>query len=262
MESKVDVSAIPAFDDNYIWLLTREGYSGCAVVDPGDEEPVIQTLEAKGLMLDAILVTHKHGDHVGGIRELKQRWPNALVYGPANEPIKTIEHRLVAGDSVKLEDLGIHFDVLDVPGHTEGHIAYVTEGAVFCGDTLFAGGCGRVFSGTHEQLSDSLLRLAKLPLDILVYCAHEYTQANLGFAQWVEPDNSDLQSRVKHVADLRNKGQATVPSTLNEELLTNPFMRTQAPDVIAAAERWAGETLNNPAAVFHALRTWKDKEYD
>ena len=256
------VSAIPAFDDNYIWLLTREGYSGCAVVDPGDEEPVIEALEAKGLTLDAILITHKHGDHVGGIRELKQRWPNAIVFGPANEPIKTLEQRLGAGDTVTLDGLGAHFDVLDVPGHTEGHIAYYAEGVLFCGDTLFAGGCGRVFSGTHEQLSDSLLRLANLPLETSVYCAHEYTQANLGFAQWVEPESVDLQKRVDDVAQLRKQQQATVPSTLNDELLTNPFMRTRDANVIAAASTWAGESLNSPAAVFRALRTWKDQEYD
>ena len=232
------------------------------MVDPGDEEPVIELLEAQGLTLDAILVTHKHGDHVGGIRALKQRWPNAKIYGPANESIKTIEQHLKAGDRVQLDGLDAQFDVLDVPGHTEGHIAYYTEGILFCGDTLFAGGCGRVFSGTHEQLSDSLLGLANLPLDTLVYCAHEYTQDNLGFAQWVEPENEDLQKRVQQVAELRDQQLATVPSTLNEELLTNPFMRTQQSDVIAAAERWASKTLNNPAAVFRALRTWKDNEYD
>ena len=194
------IEPIRAFDDNYIWLLTRESYGGCAVVDPGDSEPVIETLEGRGLRLEAILVTHKHGDHVGGIAELVQRWPGVQVFGPANEPIKRLSHRLGAGDEVRLDGLGTSFEVLDVPGHTEGHIAYVGEGLLFCGDTLFACGCGRVFSGTFEQLSDSLQLLTGLPVDTRCYCAHEYTQDNIGFARWVEPDNPDLQLRAERVA--------------------------------------------------------------
>ena len=162
----IDIRPIAAFDDNYIWLLTRPGERRCVVVDPGDEDPVIERLQAAGLVLDAILITHKHGDHVGGIRGLKARWPGAVVYGPAGEPIKALERRLRHGDRVMLNSLGVAFDVIDVPGHTEGHIAYYGDfgdGVLFCGDTLFAGGCGRVFSGTFEQLSDSLQRLAALP---------------------------------------------------------------------------------------------------
>jgi len=258
----LNIEPIPAFDDNYIWLLTRDGYKGCAVVDPGDDEPVIKTLKKRGLRLDAILITHKHGDHVGGIAELKERWPKVDVYGPANEPIKRVKHKLSGGDIVELDGLGISFDVLDVPGHTEGHIAYTGEGALFCGDTLFACGCGRVFSGTFEQLSDSLQALAELPADTRCYCAHEYTQDNIGFAKWVEPDNPDLLVREERVAGLRAAGESTVPSILGDEMLTNPFMRTDEPSVIKAAEKWAGEALGSPREVFRALRTWKDKEYD
>ena len=262
MASELKIEPIPAFDDNYIWLLSRNGSDACAVVDPGDDEPVREVLTKRGLKLKTILITHKHGDHVGGVAALKADWPKATVYGPAREPISTLERRLGAGDVVELDELELSLDVLDVPGHTEGHIAYYTHGVLFCGDTLFACGCGRVFSGTFEQLSDSLRSLAELPADTRVYCAHEYTMANIGFAKWVEPDNPDLAVREERVRDLREAGEPSVPSSLAEELLTNPFMRTDQPEVIAAAERWAGRELSSPAEVFTALRSWKDKDYD
>lgn len=258
----IDIRPIPAFDDNYIWQLSRPGYGGCAVVDPGDDEPVIERLRDERLALDAILITHKHGDHVGGIRGLKAQWPHAVVYGPAGEPIKTLDRRLSGGDLVHLSGLELTFEVLDVPGHTEGHIAYFGEGALFCGDTMFAAGCGRVFSGTFEQLSRSLQRLGRLPGGTHVYCAHEYTLANLGFAAWVEPDSLALQSRAERERNRRRAGEPTVPSLLAEELATNPFMRTREPNVVLAAEAWVGASLSDADAVFKALRTWKDKEYD
>ena len=258
----IEVRPIPAFDDNYIWLLTRPGWPGCAVVDPGDEDPVIEALAAAGLRLDTILVTHKHGDHVGGIRGLKARWPDARVYGPAGEPIATLEERLHGGDRVELSGLELTFEVLDVPGHTEGHIAYHGEGMLFCGDTLFAGGCGRVFSGTFGQLSDSLIRIGELPAQTRVYCAHEYTLANLGFAAWVEPGSAALAERTAAARATRARGEPTVPSTVELELATNPFMRTDRPDVITAASNWAGRPLDSRAEVFRALRTWKDRDYD
>lgn len=258
----IDIRPIPAFDDNYIWLLTRPGYRGCAVVDPGDEDPVIERLRTEGLTLDAILVTHKHGDHVGGIRGLKAVWPEARVYGPANEPIATLEEHLRGGDRVVLAPLGAEFRVLDVPGHTEGHIAYHGQGALFCGDTLFAAGCGRVFSGTFEQLSDSLIRIGQLPTETRVYCAHEYTLANLGFAAWVEPQSPALAARTQRDRERRERAEPTVPSLIGEELATNPFMRTDQAGVVAAASAWAGRSLHDRAEVFRALRTWKDKDYD
>ncbi|RMG35704.1 MAG: hydroxyacylglutathione hydrolase [Gammaproteobacteria bacterium] len=262
MASELRIEPIPAFEDNYIWLLTREGHDGCTVVDPGDDDPVREVLNARDLRLDTILVTHKHGDHVGGIAGLKGDWPEAVVYGPTNEPIRSVERHLRGGEIVELEGLDLSLDVLDVPGHTEGHIAYYTPGALFCGDTLFACGCGRVFSGTFEQLAESLRSLAELPVDTRVYCAHEYTLDNIGFAKWVEPENPDLLVREERVRELRQAGRPSVPSTLGEELLTNPFMRTDQPEVIAAAEHWAGRSLASPTEVFTALRTWKDKEYD
>lgn len=223
---------------------------------------MIERLQAEGLTLDAILVTHKHGDHVGGIRGLKARWPDAVVYGPLNEPIVTLERRLCGGDQVMLDGLRAQFAIIDVPGHTEGHIAYYGQGALFCGDTLFAAGCGRVFSGTFEQLSDSLIRIAALPADTRVYCAHEYTLANLGFAAWVEPENADLEARTRRDRLRREHNEPTVPSSIGEELATNPFMRTDRDSVISAAGAWAGRPLKDRAAVFRALRTWKDRDYD
>ncbi|MGB5563683.1 MAG: hydroxyacylglutathione hydrolase [Sedimenticolaceae bacterium] len=258
----IDIRPIPAFDDNYIWLLSRPGHKGCAVVDPGDEDPVIERLRTEGLTLEAILITHKHGDHVGGIRGLKAIWPDAVVYGPVGEPIKALERRLQGGDRVELSGLGVAFDVLDVPGHTEGHIAYYGDGALFCGDTMFAGGCGRVFSGTFEQLSDSLIRIGRLPPDTRAYCAHEYTLANLGFAAWVEPDNDDLEARIRRDQVRREHDEPTVPSLIGEELASNPFMRTDQAGVVGAASTWAGKDLNDRASVFRALRTWKDRDYD
>lgn len=258
----IDIAPIPAFEDNYIWLLTRPDFPGCAVVDPGDEDPVIERLRVQGLELEAILITHKHGDHVGGIRGLKAEWPEAVVYGPAGEPIATLERRLREGDRVSLPGLGVGFAVLDVPGHTEGHIAYYGDGVLLCGDTLFAAGCGRVFSGTFEQLSGSLQRIGRLPPDTRVYCAHEYTLANLGFAVWVEPENPDLQTRIVRDRGARERGEPTVPSLISEELATNPFMRTDKPVVAAAAGRWAGRKLDGRDAVFRALRSWKDRDYD
>lgn len=258
----LDIHGIAAFDDNYIWCLNERGSPLAAVIDPGDEEPVLEYLDAQGLALAAILVTHKHGDHTGGIESLKAVYPEATVYGPANEPVPLREQALADGDWIRPSGLDTGFVVMDVPGHTEGHVAYLGDGLLFCGDTLFAGGCGRVFSGTHEQLYHSLRRLACLPGDTRVFCAHEYTQANLGFAHWVEPGNAALVQRRREVDELRAAGQPTVPSLLREELATNPFLRTAEKTVVDAASAWAGRALLTGEEVFRAIRTWKDRDYD
>ena len=258
----LQVHGIPAFDDNYIWCLRAPGQRSVAVVDPGDEEPVLEYLDAEGLGLGSILITHKHGDHTGGIGALKRVFPEAVVSGPANEPVTQRDRALSDDDTVGIPGLQDAFIVLDVPGHTEGHIAYFGQGLLFCGDTLFAGGCGRVFTGTHAQLHRSLQRIAALPGDTSVFCAHEYTLSNLGFARWVEPDNSAIGRRLAEVEALRAEGRPTVPSLLSEELATNPFLRTEEPVVIEAAAEWAGRALLTSEEVFTALRTWKDKDYD
>lgn len=256
------VDPIQAFSDNYIWCLSgAHGGGSAAVVDPGDAQPVLDYLQQHGLRLAAILITHKHSDHTGGIRRLLEAYPGIAVYGPRNEPIAALTDRVAAGDRVELQSLA-GFEVLDVPGHTEGHVAYFGEGALFCGDTLFAAGCGRVFSGTHGQLHASLQQIASLPAETLIYCAHEYTLDNLGFAQWVEPDSAVLKERVEREQERRRSGLPTLPSTLQLELQTNPFLRVDLPRVRAMAEKYAGKALPDGAAVFTALRTWKDREYD
>ncbi len=260
----LEIMPIPAFDDNYIWMLRNSGNRRVVVVDPGDARPVMQILKARQLELSGVLITHKHGDHVGGLEVLCQRFPGVPVYGPTHEPVPLLTHRLQEGDELALEEPAVRFRILELPGHTEGHLGYYASepGVLFCGDTLFAAGCGRVFSGTHEQLHQSLQRIAALPGETLLYCAHEYTLDNLGFAQWVEPQSEPLAARLEADRASRKAGRPTVPSRLDRELATNPFLRTEAPQVVAAAEGYAGKRLESPAEVFRALRTWKDREYD
>jgi hydroxyacylglutathione hydrolase len=248
----LEISFIPAFKDNYIWLLRRGDHA--AVVDPGDAAPVLKRLQAEGLQLEAILVTHHHADHQGGVAGLTERWP-VPVFGPAEQSITGCSRRLSGGDGIEV--LGQKFDVLAIPGHTAGHIAYRMPGAVFCGDTLFGAGCGRLFEGTPAQMADSLARLAALPDDTLIYCAHEYTEANLRFAVAVEPDNPAIRQRMAWAAEKRRAGLPTVPSTLAEEKATNPFLRCSQPAVIAAARRRDPEA-GDPIQVFATIREWKN----
>jgi hydroxyacylglutathione hydrolase len=233
-----------------------------AVVDPGDPGPVREYLEPRGLQLEAVLVTHHHWDHAGGVDDLKRVFPGCRVYGPVDQRISGITDPVSEGDTVALTGFDRSFRVMEVPGHTSTHIAYLGAGALFCGDTLFAAGCGRVFDGTFEQLAGSLQRISALPPETLVYCAHEYTVENLGFAKWVEPDNPELLRRELRERERRAAGEPTVPSTLKSELATNPFLRTGEGPVILAAERYARRSLATQADVFRALRQWKDKEYD
>lgn len=248
----LDISFIPAFKDNYIWLLHKGDEA--VVVDPGDAAPVKARLAALGVRLSAILITHHHADHQGGVSELLAAGA-VPVYGPANESITGCTVPLAEGDRVSV--LGETLEVIDLPGHTAGHIAYAKPGVLFCGDTLFAGGCGRIFEGTPAQMFASLSKLAALPGDTRVYCAHEYTEANLRFAAAVEPDNPAVQARIAEVAALRARGEATVPSRLRDELETNPFLRSHVPAVAAAAAT-RGCASNEPLAVFTAIREWKN----
>lgn len=258
----LEISPIPALSDNYIWLLRRQGCSVATVVDPGDAAPVLERLQHEGLTLGAILITHHHGDHTAGIRALQRAYPDALVFGPRREHIPGVTRPVGGGDRISLPGLELELKVLDVPGHTAGHVAYYGEGALFCGDTLFTAGCGRVFDGTMAELSASLERIAALPADTLIYCAHEYTLDNLGFAQWVEPESPGLQKRLAEAQALREQGLPAVPSPLSLELATNPFLRTKVPAVVLRAQQQAGCTLPDSAAVFEVLRSWKDREYD
>ena len=249
------IEPILAFEDNYIWALRRSGQ--VAIVDPGEAAPVLRFLEASGDRLCAILVTHRHGDHTGGIAELVARYP-VPVFGPALEAAEVVTHPLRDGDHVTLPELDVDFAVLHVPGHTLGHVVYYRPGVLFCGDTLFGAGCGRVFEGTLEQMHASLARLATLPPDTQIYCAHEYTQSCLRFAQMVEPDNAAITARSADVTRLRAADRPSVPSTLADELATNPFLRWHSPAVIAAAAARLGHLPVSDAETFAAIRIWRD----
>lgn len=253
------ISPIPAFKDNYIWMLHLPSSNDVFVVDPGDAAAVETRLARDGLNLAGILITHHHHDHIGGVAELTRN-RSIAVYGPDNPAIPGITHRLKDGDAINLYD--IRFIIIATPGHTLDHIAYFTEfddnPALFCGDTLFVGGCGRLFEGTAQQMHASLLRLAALPGSTRIYCAHEYTQANLQFAMAVEPDNLALQQQVQQVARLRADNQPTVPSILSQELATNPFLRSDQPAVIRAACERGGDADSSPAKVLGIIRAWKD----
>jgi hydroxyacylglutathione hydrolase len=253
----LDVRCVPAFDDNYIWLPGLPGDRRVAIVDPGDAAPVLERLARDSLEPAAILITHHHGDHTGGIGDLTERY-DIPVFGPARERIAGLTHPVSDGDTVTLDELGLEFTVLETPGHTRGHVCYFGHGALFCGDTLFTAGCGRLFEGTPQQMHASLSRIAALPEATLVYCAHEYTAANLRFALVVEPDNADIQLRRDEVARRRARHEPTVPAPLLQELKTNPFLRSADPAVIQAAERFAGHPLADGAAVFAVVRGWKD----
>jgi hydroxyacylglutathione hydrolase len=246
---------IPAFADNYIWVL-REG-AAAAVVDPGDAAPVIAYFEREGAAPTAIIATHHHGDHVGGIRDLLARWP-VPVYGPANEVIPGRTQALREGDAIVVPGIGLALSTLDIPGHTAGHIALVGQAMVFCGDTLFAAGCGRLFEGTPAQMVTSLAKLAALPDATMIYCGHEYTVSNLRFALAVEPDSAALKGRLERALAARARGVPTLPTMIAEERATNPFLRAHEASIRTAAERHAGRALDGPVGVFAALRAWKN----
>ena len=262
MNTATDYEIVPltAFSDNYIWLLRRG--SQAAVVDPGDAAPVLAYLRQQQLSLCAILATHHHADHIGGIAELLA-YSDAPVFGPAGEPIASLTHPLQPGEKVELPALGATFEIIGVPGHTRAHIAYYdrqheSDGALFCGDALFACGCGRIFEGTPMLMRHSLARLAALPETTRIYCAHEYTEANIRFALAVDPENPDLLLRAEEVAKLRAKNLPSLPTTLKVELAVNPFLRWSAPAVIAAAQRHSGRPVLQANDVFAAIREWKN----
>jgi len=252
---EINVTAIPAFSDNYIWLISTGG-DECAVVDPGDAGPVLAALKREALQLACILLTHHHADHIGGVAELVAS-SGAAVFGPHDSRIPAQTRSFAEGERVDLQALGLSFEVIEVPGHTSTHIAFYGHGCLFCGDTLFSVGCGRLFEGSPEQMQESLDKLAALPPETRVCCAHEYTLSNCDFAREVEPGNRALVKRASAVEAARAAGRSTVPSTLAEELAVNPFLRSREPAVVRAARK-RNPKATPGASTLAEIRAWKD----
>jgi len=251
------VKPIPALQDNYIWVLRQDAQNRVVVVDPGDAEPVIAWLDHEKLILDTILITHHHHDHTGGLAELIERYA-PQVYGPDNDAIAGIDQRVSEGDECRV--LGRHFDVLAVPGHTLDHIAFHapgTPGLLFAGDTLFSGGCGRLFEGSPEQMQASLAKLEALPEDTLVFAAHEYTLANLAFAAAAEPDNAARDAYRNECRKARDLDRPTLPTTLARERQINPFLRIDEPGLLETLRQQGA--ADNSREAFATLRAWKDR---
>ena len=253
---QLDITAIPAFEDNYIWLI-KAGGKACAVVDPGDADPVLEVLEKQGLDLRYILLTHHHYDHTGGVPALLERYA-ARVFGPEDDRIPSVRQVCRQDDEIHLPDLRASFRVLEVPAHTRSHIAFYSRDALFCGDTLFSLGCGRLFEGSAADMQSSLDKLAALPAETRVYCAHEYTQANCAFALAVEPQNAALRARSREIDRLRAADKITLPSRLADELATNPFLRTRTAHVVEAARKIDADTTPGTATMA-VIRAWKDR---
>lgn len=252
------VTAIPAFQDNYIWLLKKPDSSDVFVVDPGDAGPVTRYLDDHNLNLAGILITHHHADHTGGVNQLKSRY-NPIVYGPANSPFKGITQPLTDADHCEV--LGSRFAIKHVPAHTLDHISYFCADAqplLFCGDTLFLAGCGRLFEGSPAQMLAAMKYFDSLPAETLVYCTHEYSLSNLAFAAAVEPNNPQIQQCISDCQDKRSQQLPTLPSNIAQERDINPFMRTQSSSVRAAATDYAGQDLADEVAVLATIRAWKN----
>jgi hydroxyacylglutathione hydrolase len=269
----LNITPVNALSDNYVWIVQRDSQPQVVIIDPTQAEPVLKYIHHHQLTPVAILITHQHYDHTGGVADILKEFPYISVIGPGKLPSKTplkidlpiqklITFTVGEGDAVFIPGTDFKFEVIEIPGHTLDHLAYLTEDVVFCGDTLFAAGCGRLFSGTPQMMTKSLARLGALPPKTLMYCSHEYTVDNLGFAKWVEPESRDIMDREQIEMARQDNGEVTLPTNLALELSTNPFMRLQQPVVKQAAETFAGKSLTEDWEVFVALREWKDTKYD
>lgn len=253
----IEIRPIAALKDNYIWIIVNIQQQCALVVDPGDAMPVLAYLNQHQLSLRGILITHHHWDHVNGVAGLIKHYP-VPVYGSIHSQFSGLTHRLTENEVIQVNDFFPPYQIIPIPGHTLDHIAYYADNTLFCGDTLFAGGCGRLFEGSAEQLYTSLQKMAMLPDHTEVYCAHEYTLANLRFAHEVEPSNHQILERMEQVQALRKQNIPSIPSLLLEEKQTNPFLRCDVEEIIQQTERHVQHTLSNPLAVFTALRAWKN----
>lgn len=257
MKAILTVQAIPAFKDNYIWCVINPRHRAALIIDPGEAEPVLSYLNRQNLSLSAVFITHHHGDHCAGLKTLLAHYP-APVYGPKFEPIDGVSHLVAEPQEIVLSQLELTFKVLDTPGHTKGHIVFYSDEMLFCGDTLFAAGCGRLFEGSPLEMFTSLQKLTALPDSTKIYCSHEYTEANLKFAQAVEPHNIIIKNKMQAVNQLRAHHLITLPSTLAEEKLTNPFLRCHIPEIIQAAQAYANHPLTSQTEIFATIRAWKN----
>ncbi|MCL2591068.1 MAG: hydroxyacylglutathione hydrolase [Betaproteobacteria bacterium] len=250
------VTPLPFGHDNYLWLIDNGHHA--ALVDPGEAAPALATLEKNSFDLAAILLTHHHGDHTGGVEEIVAHYPGVPVYGPCKDNIASVDHPVENGDRISIVTLGLSLQVIGVAAHTHGHVAYLGHGMLFCGDALFSAGCGRIFEGTPSDLELALGRLARLNDETKVYCAHEYTLANLAFARAAEPENAARDRYAAHCEVLRRQGEPTLPSTIATERAINPFLRTDIESVIDSVEAHCGTRPTNMLACLAALRAWKD----
>ncbi|MCX7121226.1 MAG: hydroxyacylglutathione hydrolase [Gammaproteobacteria bacterium] len=250
---------IPIFKDNYIWILVDDACKKAVIVDPGDARPVFDFLNQKNITPIAILLTHKHTDHTGGIGELYARYPFIKVYASQADEVAFTSDIISEKNTISFSEFKEDFIVIDIPGHTLGHVAYYCKPHLFCGDTLFGAGCGRIFEGTPTQMFSSLRKLMALPDDTLIYCGHEYTVTNLEFALTVEPGNTDMQKRLNDAIELRSQNKPTLPSTIALEKKTNPFFRFNEPVAIQAVLKKAGRKLNTEVDIFYAMRKWKNE---
>lgn len=252
------IHAIPAFNDNYIWLIQAANSQNVLIVDPGDAKPVFDAIEQYQLKPTALLITHGCHDHIDGITSIIEQY-QIPVYGSAIEAIPHLSHPVTENNQLHINNDFPAINILELPGHTKEHIAFLIDDNVFCGDTLFGAGCGRLHTGTAKQLYNSLQKIAQRPDETKIYCAHEYTQDNLRFAAVVEPDNVAIKQRIKDTQQLRQKEMPSLPSNLALERATNPFLRCDQADVIRSTEHFAGKALHNSIDVFTALRLWKDQ---
>lgn len=252
-----DLTPIPVLSDNYVWVFSHLQTKTAIAVDPGDAAPVLAFLEANGLHLEAIMVTHHHWDHVGGIDALKRQY-GTTVFGPARENIEGVERPVREADKLSIKGIGEEIRVLDIPGHTAGHVGYLINDKLFCGDTLFSAGCGRLFEGTAEQLYHSLQKIASLPDDTRICCTHEYTLNNLYFALEVEPGNATVREHIRKVEDLMRRHKPSLPSTLALERRINPFLRVNHDSIIESVSRHIGRPIHDDLDCFTELRKWKD----
>ncbi|OKY26579.1 hydroxyacylglutathione hydrolase [Thalassotalea sp. PP2-459] len=258
----IQVNAIKAFTDNYIWALFVPGFSKAVLVDPGDASVCIDFIEKNNLQLDAILITHHHPDHVGGVSELNQYCINKEwsidIFGPKHKDIPCVTTFVEDTDIIEIPSLSLTLTVMTLPGHTLEHVAYYDNKKLFCGDTLFSAGCGRLFEGSPAQMLDSLHKLITLPENTAVYCTHEYTLANVNFALTIEPSNLALVNYYNKVVQLRKNNQITLPSTIKQELAVNPFLRCNEPEVQQSAVEHSQIQNKDELSVFTAIRAWKD----